>query len=368
MEIIKNYDLTKLNTFGISVRAKFFVELNDEFSLKKLFISPEFKNNEKLFLGGGSNILFTKDFDGIVILNRLKGIKILEENSESVFIRSMGGEIWHDLVMFTVNHGYWGIENLSLIPGTVGAAPVQNIGAYGVELKDTLENVEAYEIKTGKKNIFKKEECEFDYRYSVFKGRLKGKYFITAITLKLNKAGKGNTDYKILQEYLEKPARTADIVQSGGNKIVSPIGLRPREIISPRIISDAVIAIRKSKLPDPLLIGNAGSFFKNVFLEKQKMKVLLEVYPEMPYFEEPADAKAMSGKEGNIKVSAAWLIEKCGWKGKRIGNAGVHEKQALVLVNYGGATGEEIKNLSEQIIASVFSRFNLTLETEVNLI
>ena len=347
MEIIKNYDLTKLNTFGISVRAKFFVELNDEFSLKKLFISPEFKNNEKLFLGGGSNILFTKDFDGIVILNKLKGIRILKENSESVFIRSMGGEIWHDLVMFTVNGGYWGIENLSLIPGTVGAAPVQNIGAYGVELKDTLENVEAYEIKTGKKNIFKKEECEFGYRYSAFKDRLKGKYFITAITLKLNKAGKGNTDYKILQEYLEK------------NKI---------EIKNSKDISDAVISIRKSKLPDPLLIGNAGSFFKNVFLEKQEMEVLLKTYPEMPYFEESADAKAMSGKEGNIKISAAWLIEKCGWKGKRIGNAGVHEKQALVLVNYGGATGEEIKNLSEQIITSVFSKFNLTLEREVNLI
>src|SRR3989344_709679 len=347
MEIIKNYDLTKLNTFGISVRAKFFVELNDELSLKELFISPEFKNNEKLFLGGGSNILFTKDFNGIVILNKLKGIKILEENSESVFIRSMGGEIWHDLVMFTVNGGYWGIENLSLIPGTVGAAPVQNIGAYGVELKDTLENVEAYEIKTGKKNIFKKEECEFGYRYSAFKDRLKGKYFITAITLKLNKAGKGNTDYKILQEYLEK------------NKI---------EIKNSKDISDAVISIRKSKLPDPLLIGNAGSFFKNVFLEKQEMEVLLKTYPEMPYFEEPADAKAMSGKKGNIKVSAAWLIEKCGWKGKRIGNAGVHEKQALVLVNYGGATGEEIKNLSDHIITSVFSKFNLTLETEVNLI
>jgi len=360
MKIIKNYDLTKLNTFGISVRAKFFVELDNELNLKELFISPEFKNNKKLFLGGGSNILFTKDFNGIVILNKLKGIKILEENPESVFVRSMGGEIWHDLVMFTVNHGYWGIENLSFIPGTVGAAPVQNIGAYGVELKDTLENVEAYEIKTGKKNIFKKEECEFGYRYSVFKDRLKGKYFITAITLKLSKTEKKNIDYKILQEYLEKPAPTRENSSGRGrNKIVS---------YSLKDISDAVISIRKSKLPDPLLIGNAGSFFKNVFLEKQEMEVLLKTYPEMPYFEEPADAKAMSGKEGNIKIPAGWLIEKCGWKGKRIGNAGVHEKQALVLVNYGGATGEEIKNLSEQIIASVFSRFNLTLETEVNLI
>ncbi|OGI71367.1 UDP-N-acetylenolpyruvoylglucosamine reductase [Candidatus Nomurabacteria bacterium RIFCSPHIGHO2_02_FULL_35_13] len=347
MKIIQNYDLKKLNTFGISARAKFFIEIQNELDLKELFKLPEFKDNEKLFLGGGSNILFMKDFNGIVILNKLKGIEILEENSEYVVIRSMGGEIWHDLIIFAVNRGYWGIENLSLIPGTVGAAPMQNIGAYGVELKDTLENVEAYDIKTGEKRIFKKNECKFDYRYSIFKDELKSKYFISAITLKLSKIEKKNINYKILQEYLEK------------NKI---------EIKNSKDISDAVAYIRKSKLPDPVLIGNAGSFFKNIFVTNEKMESFLSTYPEMPYFKEPADAKAMSGKEENIKIPASWLIEKCGWKGKRIGNVGVHEKQALVLVNYGGATGEEVKNLSEQIITSVFSKFGLTLEREVNLI
>jgi len=349
MKIIKNYDLTKLNTFGISVQAKFFVELNNEFDLKELFISPEFKNSEKLFLGGGSNILFTKNFDGIVVLNRLKGIEIIKENSKDVFIKSMGGEIWHDLVTFTVNRGYWGIENLSLIPGTVGAAPMQNIGAYGAELKNTLENVEVYDIETGEKHLFKNRECEFGYRDSIFKNELKGKYFISAVTLKLSKVEKKNLNYKILQEYLEKPARTTGVVQSGGNKIVT---------YTPKIISDAVASIRKSKLPDPVLIGNAGSFFKNIFVTKEKIENFLLTYPDMPYFKE----------EGNIKIPAGWLIEKCGWKGKRVGNVGVHEKQALVLVNYGEATGEEVKNLSEQIITSVFSKFGLMLEREVNLI
>ncbi len=344
MEIKKNYDLTKLNTFGIKAHAKFFVELNNELDLKNLFSGLEFKNNEKLFLGGGSNILFTKDFNGIVILNKLKGIEILEENSEDVLIKSMSGVLWNDLVIFVVSRGLWGIENLSLIPGTVGAAPMQNIGAYGVELKDILENVEAYEINEGVKKVFSKKECEFGYRESIFKNKLKGKYFISAVTLRLNKKEKENTEYRVLQEYLEK------------NKIIGPkassVGLRPRDI------SEAVATIRKSKLPDPKLIGNAGSFFKNVFVSKEKMQTLLLTYPDMPYFEE----------EMVIKIPAGWLIEKCGWKGRRVGNVGVHERQALVLVNYGGATGEEVKHLSEKIIASVYSQFGLKLEREVNLI
>ncbi len=337
MKIAQNYDLTELNTFGIPARAKFFIELDKELDLKELFASQEFKKNEKLFLGGGSNILFTQDFNGIVVLNKLKGIEILEENPEYVIIKSMGGEIWNDLVIFAVGRGYWGIENLSLIPGTVGAAPIQNIGAYGVELKDILENVEVYEIETGVKKIFKKEECGFGYRESVFKNRLKGKYFISAIVIKLSKLEKKNTDYKILQEYLEK------------NKI---------EIKNSKDISDAISSIRKSKLPDPAVMGNAGSFFKNVIVKKEKFEDLLKLFPDVSFF-----------KEGeSIKIPAGWLIEKCGWKGKRAGNVGVHEKQALVIVNYGGATGEEVKNLSEQIIASVFSKFGLILEREVNLI
>src|SRR3989344_2359882 len=337
MEILKNYGLAKLNTFGISARAKFFTEIHDENNLKELFILPEFKNNDKLFLGGGSNVLFTKDFNGIIVLNKLKGIKILEETPKYSLLRAMGGEIWHDLVSFAVSREYWGIENLSLIPGTVGAAPMQNIGAYGVELKETLENVEAYEIETGVKRIFKKEECDFGYRDSIFKNKLKGRYFISAITLKLNKTEKKNISYKVLREYLEK------------NKI---------EVRTSKDISDAIIQIRRSKLPDPAVIGNAGSFFKNVFLKSEKLKQLLEKYPKMPYFEE----------DGLIKIPAGWLIEQCGWKGKRVGNVGVHDKQALVLVNHGGATGEEMRNLAEQIINAVFTKFSLTLVPEVNLI
>ena len=359
MKMIKNYDLTELNTFGIPARAKFFVELNNELDLEELFISPEFKNNKKLFLGGGSNILFTKDFDGIVVLNKLKGIEILEEDSESVLIKSMGGEVWHDLVLFAVDREYWGIENLSLVPGTVGAAPMQNIGAYGVEIKDVLENVEAYEIENGEKRVFSNKECEFRYRESIFKNKLKGKYFISAVILKLSKKPKPNLSYKILLEYLEKPARTTGVVQSGGNKI---------EIRNVKDISNAVIEIRKSKLPDPKVLGNAGSFFKNVFVEKDKLEELKQSYPDMPSFEEPSFAKASAGEDGMVKIPAGWLIEQCGWKGKKIGNVGVHEKQALILVNYGGATGEEIKNLSDQIISSVFSKFNITLAREVNLI
>jgi len=337
MKIIKNYDLTKLNTFGIPVQAKFFVELEKELDLKELFTTPEFKNNEKLFLGGGSNILFTKDFDGIVILNKLNGIEILEEDPENVLIKSMGGEIWHNLVLFTVNKGYWGIENLSLVPGTVGAAPMQNIGAYGVEIKDVLEKVEAYEIESGEKRVFSNQECEFGYRESVFKNKLKGKYFISAVILKLSKKENKNIEYRVLQEYLEK------------NKI---------EIRNVKDISNVVIEIRKSKLPDPKILGNAGSFFKNVFVEKNKLEELKQSYPDMPSFEE----------EGVVKIPAGWLIEQCGWKGKKLGNVGVHEKQALVLINYGGATGEEVKNLSDQIISSVFSKFGINLTREVNLI
>lgn len=347
MKVLENYDLTLLNTFRVPARAKFFVEVESESGLRELFASPVFKKNKKLFLGGGSNVLITKDFEGIVVLNKLKGIEILEEDSETVPIRAMSGEIWHDLVLFAVERGYWGVENLSFIPGTVGGAPVQNIGAYGAELKNVLESVEAHEAETGAKRVFKNEECEFGYRDSIFKNRLKGKYFISAITLKLSKKEKKNLTYRVLTDYLEK------------NKI---------EVKSPKDISDAVTAIRKSKLPDPKVIPNAGSFFKNIFLPKEKFQGLQKKYPDMPYFEEPGDAPAMTGKGGERKIPAAWLIESCGWKGKRVGNVGVHERQALVLVNYGGGTGEEIKNLAEEIIASVQAKFGLKLVPEVNLI
>ena len=337
MRILENYDLTTLNTLGISAHAKFFSILEKESDLKDLFLSGCFKDNPKFFLGGGSNVLITRDFDGIVILNKLKGIGILIEDDKDVLIRIMGGEIWHDLVNFAAEHNYWGIENLSLIPGTVGAAPMQNVGAYGVELKDVLENVEAYDIQNGTKRIFTKEECELGYRDSIFKNQLKGKYFISAITIKLSKKEKKNITYKVLKEYLEK------------NKI---------EIKGPKDISEAVASIRRSKLPDPRVIGNAGSFFKNVFLDKNIAEKFMSKYPDAPHFEE----------DGVIKIPAAWLIEQCGWKGKRVGNVGVHDRQALVLVNHGNATGQEVKKLAEEVINSVFTKFGLKLVPEVSLI
>ena len=337
MEIKENYDSTKLNTFGIKAKAKYFALLSSEQDIKELFVSSTFKDSERLFLGGGSNVLFTKDFDGIIILNKLKGIEIINEDEENVWIKAMGGEWWHDLVLFSVEKGYWGIENLSLIPGTVGAAPVQNIGAYGVELKDVILNVEVYENENGEKKVFSEKECKFGYRDSIFKGEMKGKYFISAIILKLNKKPKVNTDYRALEEYLNE------------NKL---------EIKNSKDVSDAICAVRGSKLPDPKILGNAGSFFKNVYVNEEKIKELKNTYPNIPFFYE----------NEKIKIPAGWLIEACGWKGKRIGNIGVHDKQALVLVNYGGATGEEVLDLSNKITESVFEKFGLKLDREVNLI
>ncbi len=337
MKILQNYNLKKLNTLGISANAKFFAEVSSEADLDELFHMSEFKDNPKIFLGGGSNVLFTKDFDGIVILNRLKGIEILEEDESRVVVRSMGGEIWHDLVEFVVDRNYWGIENLSFIPGTVGATPIQNVGAYGVELKDILMNVEAFEIETGNKKVFSVDECKFGYRDSIFKNELKGKYFISAITLKLNKIENKNVSYKILQDYLIE------------NKIKAKTA---------KDVSRAVENIRRSKLPDPVVLGNAGSFFKNIFVTKEKLEELLKNFPHIPYFNE----------DEMIKIPSGWLIEQTGWKGRRFGSVGVHDKQALVLVNYGGATGLEVLNLANQIIDAVKEKFNLTLVSEVNIV
>ncbi len=337
MIIQENFNLKPLNTFGINANAKFFVEISTEEELAELLHNSIFKENKKFFLGGGSNVLFTKDFDGIVVLNKMKGITLLKEEGDDVYLRSMGGEIWHDLVLFAVDRNYSGFENLSLIPGTVGAAPMQNIGAYGAEIKDTVYQVEVFDISTGEKKVFFNSECNFGYRESIFKNVAKDKYFISAVVFKLSKNFNKNTDYKVLREYLEK------------NNI---------EVKGPKDISEAVSAIRRSKLPDPKVIGNAGSFFKNVFLDKEKFEELLKIYPDMPNFEE----------DGLIKVPAAWLIEMCGWKGKRLGNIGVHDKQALVLVNHGGGRGEEIYTLAQNIIQSVFEKFGIKISPEVNLI
>lgn len=337
MVIKKDFDVTGLNTFGVVAKAKYYVEIQNEEDLAFLFETREFKENSHLFLGGGSNILFTKDFDGLLILNKLKGIEIIKEDDTYVWVRSMGGEVWHDLVLFAVRHNYWGIENLSFIPGTVGAAPMQNIGAYGVELKETLESVETYDMQTKEKKVFPGSECDFGYRDSIFKNKVKGRYFITAVVLKLSKKENKNVEYRALKEYFESN------------------NLNPETISD---ISLAITTIRKTKLPDPKVLGNAGSFFKNIFIDEEELRELQQNYPDIPNFREGHD----------IKIPAAWLIEKCGWKGKRVGNVGMHEKQALVLVNYGGATGEEIRNFADTVVFSVQSKFGLTLVPEVNFV
>ena len=340
MKIEKDVDITNLNTLGVKTKASFFMKIENDEDLGQLFNSKEFKENKKVFLGGGSNILFTKDFDGIVILNKLKGISILDSKSSlggDIFVRSMSGVVWHDLVNFTTSRDLWGIENLALIPGTVGGAPVQNIGAYGVEMKDSLCTVEAYDIEDGSKKVFKTEECGFGYRDSIFKSKFKGKYFIYAITIKLTKKPRPNISYKILSDYIKE---------------------HNIKISNSKDVALAVENIRRSKLPDPAILGNAGSFFKNVFVDEEQLQELMVLHSGIKYF-----------TEGNaIKIPAAWLIEQCGWKGKKMGRVGVHEKHALIIVNYGGATGKEVEALANQITESVFLKFNLKLIPEVNFI
>jgi len=336
MKILKNFDLTEFNTFRVPARARYFVEARSEEDLREIFKTEEFRENPRLYLGGGSNVLFTKDWDGIVISDGLMGIGILAEDSQKTLIRARAGEVWQDLVLFAVGRGLWGIENLSSIPGSVGAAPVQNIGAYGAELKNVLESVEALDVGTGELKIFSQEEFAGGYRDSVFK-KNRGKYFITAVTLRLLKSDKPNLSYKGLREYVER------------NRI---------DIESPQAISRAVTEIRKEKLPDPSVIPNAGSFFKNIIVDEAKLAELLHAFPEMPHFPDSQGAK----------ISSAWLIEHSGWKGRRLGSAGVYAKHALVLVNHGRATGREIKELADRIMESVRQKFGLELIPEVNLI
>jgi UDP-N-acetylmuramate dehydrogenase len=335
MEIKKNISLKPYNTFGIDVSATGFVEVRTVDELK-LALS----NNKQplLILGGGSNLLFTKDFEGLAIKNNLKGIDVVDENDSEIYLKIGAGEVWHEFVLYSIENSYAGIENLSLIPGNVGASPMQNIGAYGVEVKDVITEVEAYSLKEGFIKKFTNKACEFGYRSSVFKTSEKGNYFITAVTFKLHKQASVNTSYGAIEGELSR------------------MGIENPTI---KDVSNAVINIRSSKLPDPKKIGNSGSFFKNPVISEAQKNKILENYPDAPNYPQP---------NGVFKMAAGWLIEKCGWKGKRIENYGVHELQALVLVNYGGATGSDVFSLSEQIIESVKVEFGITLEREVNIL
>jgi UDP-N-acetylmuramate dehydrogenase len=338
MNIIENYPLLKLNTFAVDVKAKYFISINTVNELIELTKTKVFKDLQLLILGGGSNILFTKDFDGLVILNNIKGKEIIDQTQESIFLKIGAGENWHELVMYTVDNGWGGIENLSLIPGNTGTAPMQNIGAYGVEIKETFVELEALEISSGKIVKFNNSDCEFGYRESVFKNKMKNQYIILNITLELKKNPVLNINYGDVKAILES-----------------------QNIINPSIkeVSNTIISIRQSKLPDPKIIGNSGSFFKNPIVSLNQLEFIKKKYPNVVNYKI---------NENEFKIAAGWMIERAGWKGKKFNNYGVHEKQALVLVNYGLANGMEIFNLSEEIILDIKDKFGITLEREVNII
>jgi UDP-N-acetylmuramate dehydrogenase len=336
--IQNNYSLKSLNTFGIDVLAKYFAEFTTLNELQDLLQNVEFAKENKLILGGGSNILFTKNFDGLVLKNNLKGIDLLSEDEEYYYVKAQAGEVWHNLVLYCIERNYGGLENLSLIPGSVGASPIQNIGAYGVEMKDCFYELEAYHILEKQIVHFTKDSCQFAYRDSIFKNNLKGKVVITAVTFRLPKKTNINTSYGAIEKEL-------------ASMNVSEVTIKN--------ISDAVCNIRRSKLPNTEITGNAGSFFKNPEISNSIFKELKNDFPTIVSY--PLE-------NGNFKLAAGWLIEQCNWKGKKIGNAGVHSLQALVLINLGKASGAEIFELSTQIIYSVKEKFGVELEREVNII
>ena|ERR1035437_113244 len=337
MKIEKNKSLRNFNTFGIDVSARKYVEIYDEEKLKTIFSLNELKDESKLVLGGGSNILFTRDFKGLVIKNSIPGIKIIFEDEKHALIKAGAGVVWNDLVLFAIEKNVGGIENLISIPGTVGAAPIQNIGAYGEELQNTFHSLKGIFIDTGEEALFEKEECRFGYRDSIFKRELKEKFIITYVILELNKNPQPVFNYGTVKNELDK---------------------LNKENFSIKDISDIIAQIRNEKLPNPAGIGNAGSFFNNPEIDKGQFLELKKEHPEIPGFTTPHD---------KVKIPAGWLIEKCGWKGKRIKNAGVHENQSLVLVNYGNSSGTDILSLACEIKISVIKSFGIELTEEVNI-
>jgi len=334
-KISSNFSLKDYNTFNINVKSEKFISINSEDQLID-FLSQHKEEENIFFLGGGSNVLFSKDYNGTIIHISIKGKKIIEELDDKVIIEVSSGENWHDFVKWSIDNNYGGIENLSLIPGNVGAAPIQNIGAYGVELKDVFDSCRVLSIDSNEIKIFNKDECDFNYRSSVFKSEKKNKYVILSIRLKLTKEPHS---YNLSYESLRERFNDKDINLSN--------------------ISREIIKIRESKLPDPKKIGNCGSFFKNPFIDSEKLDILLEKYPKLPYHK---------GENGLYKIPAAWLIEKMGFKKKSLGDAGVYINQPLVIVNNGNATGSDILNFANSIKKSVKENFNIDLEEEVNIL
>lgn len=338
MEIQKRISLRPYNTFGIDVFSEYFVEVSSLEELKEAIQYGKEQNLSILFLNGGSNILFTKDWNGLVVKINLKGIEIVRETEDFLWVKVQAGENWHEFVQFTLAKNYGGLENLSLIPGNAGTAPMQNIGAYGVEIKDLMTELTAMEISTGNLRVFSNADCQFGYRESVFKNELKNQFVLLDVTFQLSKRNHVlHTEYGAIQSELANMACENPTIQD---------------------VSRAVIQIRQSKLPDPKEIGNSGSFFKNPVISAEQFEELKKAHPNISGYS--------SGD--SVKVAAGWLIENAGWKGKRFGDAGVHEKQALVLVNYGNATGKEIYDLSQSIIDSIQFQYGITLEREVNII
>lgn len=338
MQLQENISLKPFNTFGIDAYAKYFSVFKNRDELISFSRPLTVKDNRIFILGGGSNILLTKNYEGIVLKNEIKGIELIKEDNRHVYVRAGAGENWHQFVMHCIRRDWAGVENLSLIPGNVGASPMQNIGAYGVEVKEVFDELEAFHLKEKKVYTFNVNDCEFGYRESVFKRKLKDQFVILNVTFRLNKKPVFHTSYGAVEEELRR------------------MGI---EKLSISAISQAIINIRTSKLPDPAVIGNAGSFFKNPQISQSKFNNLKKEFPAMVGYE---------NADGTVKLAAGWLIEQCGWKGYRKGDAGCHAKQALVLVNYGHASGKEIYDLSEEILKSVKKKFSVELEREVNII
>jgi len=336
MKIQQNASLLSYNTFGINSKADYLIEYNSLDDLRSVLQSDIIRNKKVLHIGGGSNLLFLNDFEGVILHSAIHSIAKLSEDEQSVYVEVGSGVVWDDFVAYAVENGWGGTENLSLIPGETGAAAVQNIGAYGVEIQDVIEEVKAVDMETAELKVFLNAACNYGYRDSIFKKELKGKFIITSVVFRLKKAAGFNLSYQHLEEAVLK----------NGN-------------IDLRNIRQTIISIRESKLPDPKITGNAGSFFMNPVVPKQIFLSLQEKYPQIPHY-------YVSKTEE--KIPAGWLIEQCGWKGKRLGNAGVHDKQALVLVNHGGATGAEIEHLAHKIQSSVKNNFGIDLKPEVNFI